>query len=74
MPGMFSKYEGEDGYDIIEWMSEQPWCNGQIGGTGPCYFGFTSLNIPERQPPHHNCIAPLPNVVRRHPATKRVGH
>ncbi len=51
MPGMFSKYEGEDGYDIIEWMAEQPWCNGQIGGTGTCYFGFTQLIIAEQQPP-----------------------
>lgn len=59
MPGMFSQYEGEDGYDIIEWMAEQPWCNGQIGGTGTCYFGFTQLIIAEQQPPHLKCIAPF---------------
>ena len=59
MPGMFSKYEGEDGYDIIEWMARQPWCNGQIGGTGTCYFGFTQLIIAEQQPPHLKCIAPF---------------
>lgn len=59
MPGMFSKYEGEDGYDIIEWMAEQPWCNGNIGGTGTCYFGFTQLIIAEQQPPHLKCIAPF---------------
>lgn len=51
MPGMFSKYEGEDGYDIIEWMARQPWCDGRIGGTGTCYFGFTQLIIAELQPP-----------------------
>ena len=59
MPGMFSKYEGEDGYDIIEWMAEQPWCNGRIGGIGICYFGFTQLIIAETQPPHLKCIAPI---------------
>lgn len=59
MPGMFSKYEGEDGYDIIEWMAQQPWCNGKIGGIGTCYFGFTQLIIAETQPPHLTCIAPF---------------
>jgi predicted acyl esterase len=58
MPGMFSKYEGEDGYDIIEWMAEQPWCDGNIGGVGICYFGFTQLMIAETKPPHLKCIAP----------------
>ncbi len=59
MPGMFSKYEGEDGYDIIEWMAEQSWCSGKIGGIGTCYFGFTQLIIAEQQPPHLTCIAPF---------------
>jgi putative hydrolase, CocE/NonD family len=58
MPGMFSKYEAEDGYDVVEWMAEQPWCNGNIGGVGICYFGFTQLMIAELQPPHLKCIAP----------------
>lgn len=59
MPGMFSQYEGEDGYDIIEWMAQQPWCSGKIGGIGTCYFGFTQLIIAEQQPPHLTCIAPF---------------
>ena len=59
MPGMFSKYEGEDGYDIIEWIAQQPWSDGQVGGTGTCYFGFTQLIIAEQQPPHLKCIAPF---------------
>jgi predicted acyl esterase len=58
MPGMFSKYEGEDGYDVIEWMARQPWCDGKIGGVGICYFGFTQIIIAELQPPHLKCIAP----------------
>jgi putative CocE/NonD family hydrolase len=58
LPGMFSKYEGEDGYDIVEWMARQPWCSGKIGGCGICYFGFAQILIAELQPPHLTCIAP----------------
>ena len=59
LPGMLSKYEGEDGHDIIEWMAQQPWCNGDIGGIGTCYYGFVQLMIAETQPPHLKCIAPF---------------
>ncbi len=27
--------DGEDGYDAIEWIAQQPWCNGKIGTWGP---------------------------------------
>ena len=48
-----------DGYDLVEWMAQQPWCDGRIGGIGTCYFGFTQLIIAEQQPPHLKCIAPF---------------
>ncbi|MDH3245406.1 MAG: CocE/NonD family hydrolase, partial [Saprospiraceae bacterium] len=25
---------GEDGYDAVEWIASQPWCNGKIGTVG----------------------------------------
>ena len=28
-----------DGYDTIEWMAQQPWCNGKIGITGASAMG-----------------------------------
>ncbi|HND52169.1 MAG TPA: CocE/NonD family hydrolase, partial [Pirellulaceae bacterium] len=31
--GEFIPYnnEGQDGYDAIEWLGRQPWCNGRVG-------------------------------------------
>jgi uncharacterized protein len=41
-----------DGYDTIEWMAKQPWCNGSIGITGASAMGYTSLLAATMNPPH----------------------
>ncbi len=42
--GEFSPYdEAEDGYDTIEWLADQSWCNGRIGMSGASYCGLTQL-------------------------------
>lgn len=41
-----------DGYDTIEWMAEQDWCNGSIGITGASAMGYTSLLAATMDPPH----------------------
>ena len=33
--------EASDGYDCIEWVSRQPWCNGKIATIGGSYTGLT---------------------------------
>ena len=38
--GPFAQSEAKDAYDIIEWFSSQPWCNGQIGMFGSSYLDF----------------------------------
>jgi uncharacterized protein len=30
-----------DGYDTLEWITAQPWCNGRVGMFGDSYYGFT---------------------------------
>jgi uncharacterized protein len=30
-----------DGYDAIEWITRQPWSNGEVGMWGDSYYGFT---------------------------------
>ena len=30
-------YDSEDGYDLVEWISQQPWSNGFIGSCGGSY-------------------------------------
>jgi uncharacterized protein len=34
-------HEVEDGYDTIEWITQQPWTNGAVGMWGDSYYGFT---------------------------------
>jgi hypothetical protein len=43
--GVFIKYinEGEDGYDTLSWIVEQPWCNGHIGSMGLSYAAHTQM-------------------------------
>ena len=38
--GVFYKYTGEaaDGYDTVEWLAVQSWCNGSIVTDGPSYL------------------------------------
>lgn len=40
--GQFTPYEHDarDLYDIIDWTSKQPWCDGQVATTGGSYLGF----------------------------------
>ncbi len=55
---MMSFKEQEDGYDAVEWMARQEWCDGRVGQWGMSYGGFTSLLVAAQQPPHLAAIAP----------------
>ena len=48
--------EAQDGYDIIEWMAQQPWCDGNVSMFGPSYFAMSQFRIAATQPPHLKCI------------------
>lgn len=51
-------HEARDGYDTVEWMSRQPWCDGRVGMWGESYYGFTSLAAATEAPSALACIAP----------------
>jgi predicted acyl esterase len=42
----------EDGYDTVEGLAKEPWCNGKIGITGGSAMGITSNLAAIAQPPH----------------------
>ncbi|MEZ5939054.1 MAG: CocE/NonD family hydrolase [Hyphomonadaceae bacterium] len=42
----------DDGYDTVEWMAQQPWCNGKVGITGPSAMGITGNLAAISNPPH----------------------
>ena len=45
-----------DGYDAIEWLAAQPWCDGHVNMMGISYGGFTALQVATLQPPHLTSI------------------
>ena len=48
-----------DGYDAIEWLAAQPFCDGNVNMMGISYGGFTSLQVATHAPPHLKTIVPM---------------
>lgn len=38
-------HDPNDGYDTIEWLAKQPWCNGDVFMAGGSYVGFTQSTL-----------------------------
>jgi uncharacterized protein len=55
----YTAQETEDGYDAVEWLAAQPWCNGRLGMWGISYGGFTAIQVAKLRPPHLQAIMPL---------------
>ena len=51
--------EQQDGFDAIEWLAAQPFCDGHVNMMGSSYGGFTSLQVATLQPPHLRSIIPM---------------
>jgi len=45
-----------DCYDLIEWIAEQPWCDGNVGMVGISGFGAEQMNVARQRPPHLRSI------------------
>jgi hypothetical protein len=62
-PGMaldeYTEAETRDGYDAVEWLAAQPWCNGRVGMWGVSYGGFTAIQVAMLKPPHLKAIVPM---------------
>jgi putative CocE/NonD family hydrolase len=52
--------EARDGYDAVEWLAAQPWCNGKVGMVGGSYVGWVQLWAAVEKPPH--LVTIIPNV------------
>ena len=55
--GEFPGPDGKDCYDIIEWIAQQPWCDGNVSMIGYSAFSAIQLRTAMEQPPHLKCIA-----------------
>ena len=51
--------ETRDGYDAVEWLAAQPWCDGAVGMWGISYGGFTAIQVAALRPPHLRAIVPV---------------
>lgn len=58
--GIFEPFvnEGPDGYDAIEWIASQPWCDGNVGMIGTSYDGWVQYCAAVEKPPHLKTIIP----------------
>lgn len=50
--------DGRDGYDVVEWLAKQPYCNGQVAMWGGSYAGFDQWSVLKEFPPHLSTIVP----------------
>jgi len=50
--------EQQDGYDVIEWIAQQPWCDGNVAMIGDSYWAWIQYLVAAQQPPHLKCIVP----------------
>lgn len=56
--GAFSKREGLDAAEVVEWAHRQPWSTGKVGMTGPSYLGITQLFAAAHHPKGLKAIFP----------------
>ena len=59
---LLSRQEGEDGYDVIQWLAAQPWSNGKVGMLGVSYLAMSQWQIAATQPPALAAICPWEGV------------
>ena len=45
-------WEGDDGYDTVEWLATRDWCSGKIGTLGSSHRAITQTQLALRKPPH----------------------
>lgn len=55
--------EGQDGYDSVEWIAAQPWCDGNVGMSGYSHGGIFAWHAAMENPPNLKAIAPWSSTV-----------
>lgn len=55
----YLQQELDDGYEVIKWLAQQPWCNGSVGMMGISWGGFNGLQIAAMQPEELKAVITL---------------
>lgn len=53
-----SPQEADDGFDVVEWVARQPYCNGKVAMWGGSYAGYMQWITARAFPPHLATIVP----------------
>lgn len=53
-----SRQESEDTYDVIQWIAEQPWCDGRVVMLGVSYLAISQYAAAALRPPALRAICP----------------
>jgi len=56
--------EVQDSHDIIEWLAQQPYCNGKVAMSGGSYSGYVQWCAAKEFPPHLATIVPVASPYR----------
>jgi predicted acyl esterase len=51
--------EAKDGHDVVEWLAQQPYCNGKVTMWGGSYAGYDQWVTAKEFPPHLATIVPV---------------
>ncbi len=59
--GEFEPFANEprDGHEVVEWLAQQPFCNGKVTMWGGSYAGFDQWATAKEFPPHLSTIVPV---------------
>ena len=52
------EHDADDAYDVIDWLSKQPYCNGKVGMMGGSYLGFSQWAAAKKIHPALKSIMP----------------
>jgi putative CocE/NonD family hydrolase len=50
--------EARDGFDTLEWLGAQPWCNGSVGMFGDSYLAATQFTVAAEGSPYLKALNP----------------
>jgi putative CocE/NonD family hydrolase len=68
--------EARDGYDVVEWLAKQPYCNGKVTMWGGSYAGYDQWATAKEFPPHLATIVPVasPYAGVDFPTNRQIGY
>ncbi len=66
LEGEYLEAELQDAAEVIEWIAEQPWCNGNVGMMGISWGGFNSLQVAAKKPPALKAVVSVASTADRY--------